>query len=293
MLSIKKIVAILLLIGPLTFWGQGRSSNKNKINANDKPISRIEYGSNTTAKKSRNYFYFNAGVGPTIINGDNGKWKLGIEGNLGFGYQLTEYLGFEGKLGIASFNGDFNNIKNVESFKSNALEANVNVMLELTNLIFGYKSNRKFGITPHIGYGQIQFRSQIAFTDGTIITFGDKKNNYNKEYNTELNQDGKIVLDKNDGTSFTPYGRGIGGRKVAATFPVGILFSYKFNENTKIHLDAISTRVSTDALDAQPRGRHKDWFTTFNVRVQYKIKKHKNVLSPCDNVFGDYKFKRR
>ena len=293
MLSIKKIVAILLLISPLTFWGQGRSSNKNKINANDKPISRIEYGSNTTAKKSRNYFYFNAGVGPTIINGDNGKWKLGIEGNLGFGYQLTEYLGFEGKLGIASFNGDFNNIKNVESFKSNALEANVNVMLELTNLIFGYKSNRKFGITPHIGYGQIQFRSQIAFTDGTIITFGDKKNNYNKEYNTELNQDGKIVLDKNDGTSFTPYGRGIGGRKVAATFPVGILFSYKFNENTKIHLDAISTRVSTDALDAQPRGRHKDWFTTFNVRVQYKIKKHKNVLSPCDNVFGDYKFKRR
>ena len=293
MLSIKKIVAILLLISPLTFWGQGKSSNKNKINANDKPISRIEYGSNTTAKKSRNYFYFNAGVGPTILNGDNGKWKLGIEGNLGFGYQLTEYLGFEGKLGIASFNGDFNNIKNVESFKSNALEANVNVMLELTNLIFGYKSNRKFGVTPHIGYGQIQFRSQIAFTDGTIITFGDKKNNYNKEYNTELNQDGKIVLDKNDGTSFTPYGRGIGGRKVAATFPVGILFSYKFNENTKIHLDAISTRVSTDALDAQPRGRHKDWFTTFNVRVQYKIKKHKNVLSPCDNVFGDYKFKRR
>lgn len=293
MLSIKKIAAILLLISPLTFWGQGKSSNKNKINANDKPISRIEYGSNTTAKKSRNYFYFNAGVGPTILNGDNGKWKLGIEGNLGFGYQLTEYLGFEGKLGIASFNGDFNNIKNVESFKSNALEANVNVMLELTNLIFGYKSNRKFGVTPHIGYGQIQFRSQIAFTDGTIITFGDKKNNYNKEYNTELNQDGKIVLDKNDGTSFTPYGRGIGGRKVAATFPVGILFSYKFNENTKIHLDAISTRVSTDALDAQPRGRHKDWFTTFNVRVQYKIKKHKNVLSPCDNVFGDYKFKRR
>ena len=292
MINIKRVLAIVLLVSPLTFWGQGKNTNKNKINAGDQPITSIEPGFNT-GKKSSNYFYFNASAGPTILNGDNGKWELGIEGNLGFGYQLTEYLGFEGKLGFASFNGDFNNIKKVESFKSNAFEANVNVMLELTNLILGYKSNRKFGVTPHIGYGQIQYRSHIAFADGTIITFGDKKNNDNPEYNTELNQDGKIVLDKNDGTSFTPYGRGIGGRKVAAILPMGILLSYNFNENTRLHLDVISTKVFSDALDALPRGTHKDWFTTINVRVQCKFKKHKKVHSPCDNVFGDYKYKRR
>lgn len=287
MLNIKRIVAIILLASPLTFWGQGK--NAPRIYTKDQPISRTEYNFNGE-KKTRNYFYLNASIGPNILQGDNKKYKIGFEGNLGLGYQLTEFLGFEGKLGYAAFNGDFKNIGIVEH-KSNAIEANVNVMLDLTTLIWGYKSNRKFTVTPHIGFGQVQSRGRSVYSNGRIVSYGYKKNYDDPNYNTKL-EDGKVKI--GDGTYLKPYGGGIGGRIVSATIPVGILLSYNINNYTKVHLDIVPTKVLGDRLDAVPSGSSNDYYTTFNVRFQYNLKKHKKVYSPCDNNgFGDYKRARR
>ena len=288
MLNIKRIVAIILLASPLTFWGQGK--NAPRIYTKDQPISRTEYNFNGE-KKSHDYFYFVAGIGPSVLQGDNKGYKPGFSGNIGIGYQLIDFLGFEAKLGYATFNGDFSNV-GVKTHTANAFEANVNVMLDLTNLIFGYKSNRKFNVVPHVGIGQVQCRNYVVYNNGEKFSFGDKKNH--KAHNSNpIDENGKIVM--KNGNRFSAYGGGIGGRIVALSAPVGILLSYKVNDYIKTDIDLTVTPVDTEFLDGVIGNTDsKDMYTTLTVRLQYKLKKHKKVYSPCDNNgFGDYKRARR
>ena len=283
MLNIKRIVAIILLASPLTFWGQGKGSYK--INTKGQPISRTEYNLNGE-KKSYDYFYFVAGVGPSVLQGDNKGYKPGFEGNIGIGYQLFDFLGFEGKLGFVTLNGDYSNV-GIKTHKANALEINANVMLDLTNLIFGYKSTRKFNLVPHVGLGQVHFRNHSVYYNGTQFAFGDKENidNYNSN---PIDENGRIVM--KNGNRYEACGSSIGGRKIALAIPVGILVSYKINDYIKTDIDLTVSKVDSEFLDGViGNSDTKDMYTTLNVRLQYKLKKHKKIYSPCDNGFSNYR----
>ena len=274
MLNFNRIIAIVLLISPLTFWGQARNSHQIKTNSG--PISNSKMSSKDKSP-SRNYIYVLAGVGTTLLDGDNSLgYKPGFEGNIGIGYQIHEWVGIEGKLGYATFGGKYNGVK---SQFSNAFEANVNLMVNLTNIIFGYQSNRKYDIIPHIGWGQVESRGRVVYEDGRKTSYGYENI---QEHNTTLVNN---LVDNR----FEPNGDGLGGRVVARMQSAGILFNYILNNKIKLGLDLVSTRVDTDRFDAVPAGFHYDWYTTFNVRVQYRLQLRQKVDSPCDNLFGDYK----
>ncbi len=280
MSNIKRIIAIILLIIPLTFFGQGR--NVYKIKGNDKPITRMK--PNFTGKKdnSNRGFYFMASVGPTLLNGDNGgKYKLGFDGNLGLGYRIHNFVGLEARLGFATLEGKYNDIKYQEV---NVFQANINLMINLTNIILGANSSRKFDIIPHIGIGQVQSRGRVEYHDGTIVSFGYK--DYDAPQNNNALVGGQVQVGE---LYFKPYGGGIGKRIVSGTIPMGVDFCYSFTEKIKFHFDYVLTYTDTDRLDAVPAGFHYDWFTSLQVRFQVKLSARKKTPSPCDNLFNDYR----
>lgn len=274
MLNLKQLIAIVLLLSPLTFIGQAKSSHKTK--GYDQPITRVKH--NYSGKKAPNsYLYILAGAGPTILNGDNGnKFKLGIEGNFGLGWQIHPWVGIEGRLGFATVKGGYDDVK---SQTVRALEVNGHLMLNLSNIIFGIDNSRKFDIVAHVGYGQVQHRGRVVYNNGGEDSYG--WTNYT-EHNTNL-INGKI-----DGR-WEPYGGGLNGRLVSETIPMGVLLSYKLNDRFKLDFDVTTTRVDTDRFDALPRGYHYDWYSTFNIRAQYRLKLRTKAPSPCDNLFSDYR----
>lgn len=282
-LNAKLIIAILLLINPLTFWGQRRNTYEAK--AGNSPVVRTKYYSSNSKQDFDNplgYLYLVAGVGTNILNGDNGnKYQPGFTGNAAIGWQIHEWVGIEGKLGYSTFGGNFNNVK--DHF-SNAFETNINLMVNLTSIIFGVYNNLKFDVIPHVGWGQVQSRGRVVYEDGSLTSYGYE--NYQEHNNTLV--DGLVF------GRFEPNGGGIGGRVVARAMSAGILFNYIINDELKVGLDIISTRADTDRFDAIPAGYHYDWYTTFNIRAQYKLKViKKDNTDPCDNAFGEYGRGRR
>lgn len=270
----KFIITILLIISPLVFWGQNKSSQKTKINST--PVIREKQNFNGK-QRTDTYFYLIGGVGTNLLNGDNGrKYKPGFSGNISLGLQLDKYVGIEGKLGYSTLSGKY---YGVVSHFSNTFETNINLMVNLTNIIFGKQGNRKYDIIPHIGWGQLQSRGRVVYEDGILTSYG---------YEDYLEHNNNLIDGLVDGR-FDPNGGGIGGRVVSRMQSAGILFNYIINNNLKVGLDMISTRADTDRLDAVPAGYHYDWFTTFNVRAQYRIRIKNTSTSPCDNMFIDYK----
>lgn len=280
MLNLKRIVVIILLFAPLTFFGQ--SKGVYKVKGNDKPITRVKY--NPTGKKdnSNRGLYFMASIGPTLLNGDNGgRYKLGFDGNLGLGYQIHDFVGLEARFGYATLGGKYDKIK---SQKVNLFEANINLMINLTNIIFGVNSSRKIDVIPHIGIGQVQSRGRVEYHDGKIVSFGYE--DYDAPHNNNALVDGMIQVNE---YYSKPYGGGIGNRIVSGTIPMGIDLSYILTYRIKFHFDYVVTYTDTDRLDAVPAGYHYDWFTSLQFRFQMKLSARKKAPSPCDNVFNDYK----
>ena len=96
-LNAKLIIAILLLINPLTFWGQRRNTYEAK--AGNSPVVRTKYYSSNSKQDFDNplgYLYLAAGVGTNILNGDNGNgYQPGFTGNAAIGWQIHEWVGIE------------------------------------------------------------------------------------------------------------------------------------------------------------------------------------------------------
>ena len=274
MVNIKKIIAIILLVSPLTFLGQGK--NVYKIKESSKPVIREKVYSETILRP-RNYLYVVGGVGTNMLHGDNGILSIpGLGCQIGIGYQALEYIGLEGKLGLSMLSGSF---KGAETQFTNALEANISLMINLTNIVTGYQGTRKQEWILHAGYGQTQSRGRIIYSNGDNKAFGYE--NY-QEYNNTL-ANGKV-----DGM-WEPTGGGINGRVVARTFPVGIMFSYKLTERIKLNFDLTTIYVDTDRFDGVPAGYVYDMYSQFDVRIQYRLKLRDKVDSPCNNMFSEYK----
>lgn len=281
MSNIKKIIAIILLVSPLTFWGQNRNVYQSKNSKG--PVIRDKVYSSTILRP-RNYLYVVGGGGTNILHGDNGIFSIpGLGCQIGIGYQALEYIGIEGKLGCAMLSA--NNFEGVERQYTSILEANINVMINLTNLISGYSGSRQCEWILHAGYGQTQSRCRAIYENGDLKSFGYPDH---PEYNNTLADGGKV-----DGM-WEPVGGGLGGRIVARTFPVGILLSYKLTDRLKLNFDLTTTYVDSDRFDAIPAGYTYDLYSQFDVRVQYRLRARSNKTdSPCDNVFGIYKNNRR
>lgn len=191
----------------------------------------------------KDYFYVTGDLGLGLLTGDNSAIKPGMNGHLGIGYQIDEFIGFKANIGFGGLNAGF---ENLTIDKLNYLETNLNLTLNLTNVILGYNPERKFNAIPHIGLGQLQYKIKVIDNNGDVY--------YQAGYKENNEVDG-----------------GIEGRKIIATLPMGIELNYILNPNWKIYLDLTANYADSDWLNGVNGDYKNDWFYTVNLGANYRL----------------------
>ena len=220
------LMIVILALCPMTFFGQNEIE-KQATSFND-------------------YAYVSGDLGLGLLNGDNSGVKLGLNGNLGIGYQFDHIVGIKGNIGFGGLNGKYDH---VSIDKSNYFNANLNLTVSFTDIILGYNPDRKFNAVPHIGFGQVRYQIRLEKNNGNIY-----ENGYSERY----------------------------GRKVAATIPMGFELNYAINPNWKVYLDYTATYADTDLLDGVARGKHNDWFSSVNLGASYRLGSEANIFRRND-----------
>lgn len=194
-----------------------------------------------------NYWYLMADGGASFIFGDNQYNFKSVRGNanVGIGYDFHNFYRIYAKLGYGIYNGEYDNVFTLDY--ADYYEANINIAADIVGFIFGYNEARRFGVYPHIGIGQMQYRARATFADGEKAYVG-----YDHDYNNQK-------------------GRGINDRKVALTIPMGIEFNYIVNQKFDVYADVTTNAADSDVLDAFASGLHQDWHTTINAGLRYKL----------------------
>ena len=225
-LSFTKILVIAaVMLSPLFAKAQNNEVRENKESSHN------------------DYFYVTGDLGLGLLGGDNTTFKLGMNGHLGLGYQVDNFIGFKANIGYGGLNAGF---ENVTIDKLNYFEANFNLMLDLTNVILGYNPDRKFSAIPHVGLGQLQYRINALDNEGNVYYQGGYKENNEQD-------------------------SGIDGRKVVATIPMGLELNYQLNPNWKLYLYLTANYVDSDWLDGVNGNYRNDWFYAVNLGANYKL----------------------
>ena len=224
-LSFTKLIMIMVLaLCPMAFYGQNDNTENQNAQFND-------------------YAYVTGDLGLGMLNGDNSGLKLGLNGHFGIGYQFDNIVGVKGNIGFGGLNGKYDYV-NID--KSNYFEANANLTINLTDIIFGYNPDRKLNFVPHIGIGQVRYKVRLNDNNGNDVY----ENGYNKR----------------------------DGRKVVATVPMGFELNYAINPSWKVYLDYTANYADTDLLDGIAKGEHNDWFTSINLGASYRLGSEANIF---------------
>ena len=224
-LSFTKLIMIMVLaLCPMAFYGQNDNTENQNAQFND-------------------YAYVTGDLGLGMLNGDNSGLKLGLNGHFGIGYQFDNIVGVKGNIGFGGLNGKYDYV-NID--KSNYFEANANLTINLTDIIFGYNPDRKLNFVPHIGIGQVRYRVRLNDNNGNDVY----ENGYNKR----------------------------DGRKVVATVPMGFELNYAINPSWKVYLDYTANYADTDLLDGIAKREHNDWFTSINLGASYRLGSEANIF---------------
>lgn len=220
----KFLLIVALMACPFAFYGQKNDTIAEK---------KHDY------KTFEDYVYVSGDFGLGFLKGDNAKLKMDFNGHLGFGYQFDNILGIKANLGYGSLNGNFDNLS---IDKMNYFEANLNLTVNLTDIIFGYNPERLVNFVPHIGLGQVQYKVKT------------------------INNEGKTL-------------RNIEDRRTVATIPMGAELNFRVNNNWKIYLDFVANYADTDVLDGVYSGEHNDWFASVNLGASYRLGDKANIFN--------------
>ncbi len=264
------VLALILVFAPSTSFGQEKVSEaKSKSSSSFDP-----------------YFHIFGEAGLSLFNGDLNRYgfladpkNMKLNGDVGFGYQFTPVIGAFGKIGLGAFGGDkdaINNgqVRNAKIDEAKFFDMSLNASFEMLNLFAGYNPDRKFGISTHLGFGQVNWKAR--------------------------------AIDKTTGLPFDPeigYGTSdlekgwAGDRASAWTFPLGAEFTYHAGNKVDIYADYTFHFTDTDRLDAfvdngvdnrhWPEGDYKnDPYGHFNLGARLKLINDNSVKSMVDN-FGD------
>jgi len=254
------LIALLTII-PLTFFGQETEEPKKE---------------ETKATPSFSpYWYFTGEIGAAFNHTDLAQYGFmpdwpftRLNGRLGAGYQFNKIIGANAKLGLGKLAGEKDGL-DMELSYNDYYEGNINATFNVWNLMFGYNPDRLFTIVPHIGIGQVHWRSEA-----TRISTGVSEAKYGFKDQEE------------------PFGDwGIGDRKVAWNLPIGAELNFNVSEKWDIYGDYTFNIVDTDWLDSYAKNDDKsrgaeiwrDMFATFNVGARYKL-----VSSNIKNMQKDF-----
>ena len=235
-ITVKSLLFICLAIIPFTFFGQNNNGNEQKAN-ND------------------HYWSIGFDEGATLLFGDNKSWdfknvrpELGVFAGYTFAKHYTAYARFS----AGTLRGELNKTLKIEN--SSYLEFDINLAADVVSLIKGYDPDRKFGLLPHVGFGQMQYQTR-AIVNGKQVKIG-------------YDEAGAVK------------GNGIAGRKVVWDIPMGIQFEYNINRNCALTFDVTTVKMDTDNIDALPQGKHYDWYSEATVGFKYKFRKADPVPEP-------------
>lgn len=247
----KLMLIAILAIMPLTFYGQTEGTGNKETTV--KRNNRSDF---------KNYLYFTGDGGITFLYGDNDVNNLSWNAHFGLGYQFDPVLGLKLNLGYGVLDGEKKDSYKIDY--ADYCEANINLTISFTDMILGYKPNRKFNVTPHVGIGTLHYRTKVTDKEGNI------------EYN---------------GYHYNNKGEGINFRKVILSVPMGLELRFQFNPRFGLYLDYTANYTDTDLLDGIIlKEEHKDWFNTLNLGAVYKLKPYafKNLL--CESKYCNYWF---
>lgn len=193
-----------------------------------------------------NYWYFTVDGGANYLFGDNKAWKgRDVKGNanIGVGYAFHNFMTVFGKIGYGSYKGEKDNFFAIN--EADYISTTVNFGIDLMNA-FNYKEDRKFGLTPHIGFGAIQYRVTTV-KGGNTFRYGYDKGNANIK------------------------GNGLQDRRVVAEVPMGLELTYRMNKRIDLFFDGTVSYCNTDLLDGVASGKHDDWMARANAGVRFKL----------------------
>jgi len=249
------LMIALLAIFPLTVFSQATEEQKEEPKKEEsKPVSSFSP-----------YWYFQGEIGGTFNHTDLAQYGFmpdwpytKLNGKLGAGRQFTSVFGANAKFGLGSLAGEKEGLDAKLSY-NDYYEGSINASFNVWNLLFGYNPDRLFTFAPHIGIGQVHWRSEATqiSSGNSIRKFGYKGQEY---------PDGDW---------------GIGDRKVAWHLPVGADLNFNVSDNWDIYGNYTWNLVDTDWLDALAKNDNKDpgaeiWrdmYATFNVGARYKLAK--------------------
>ncbi len=234
---LKLLFVVVLVLGFAPIFAQNEGNETLETGSDIKLDSKSGFS---------RYLYLSGDLGLGLLDGENTKFKLGFNGHVGIGYRFDEYLGLKLNLGYGSLNGGFENSQ-ITIDKLNYFEANINLTFDLMNIILGYNPDRKLGVEPHIGYGQIQYRLNALNSDGTTYS--------------------KIGYEDN----------GVQGRKSVATIPMGLDLNYSINNRWKIFLDFVANYADSDLIEGSNGDYKNDWIYTINIGTNYRLGTRKLV----------------
>ncbi len=231
------LVLSILMVLPLAFYAQNASTSKNDKQKTETKTkhSKASFSPYLFGQAEFGSSWSHAEVASTLFVPDFRKNVFVGTGYLAVGWQFLPWINVYGGLNrgyakgyLAAGSARIKLLPNWAHnyrFTSDFYGADLNVGLNLSNLISGYK-DRKVSFGAHAGLGQSQWKSKlIDETVGVPIAVHGYKGN----------------TDSHNG--------GISNRKVALTVPVGVNVNYTLNNKWDIYGDYTYTWLDTDLLD--------------------------------------------
>ncbi len=253
----KALILSLIMAIPLSFYAQ-------------------EDGEKTTKKKSSAfspYWFIEGEIGPSWSHADLSAYNFApdfsqtsINGAIGFGRQLTSVFSVYADLERGFFKGEKKNVPTMSvpnaqwgrdmRFDADYFGGNINVGLNLSNLIGGYK-DRLVSFSLHAGVGQSQWKSRTY----------------------DMNTDQEIARNGYKGTKSGGTGKGISERNVDFTVPAGFTVDFNVSDKWDIYGDYSYTWMDTDYADGVIHGAMQvknDVYSHFNIGARFKFGGNKN-----------------
>lgn len=214
---------------------------------------------NQQNERFKSHMYVTGELGGTALSGEVNKIKPGFNGNLGLGLQFDKYFGLNANIGYGTLRGEMKDVFSIK--EGNYVEGDINLTISLIDLIGGYKADRLVTLTPHVGIGQVWYRTKIEKADGQTETIG---------YNN--NDDNNVR------------GNGLGKRGITATIPVGLELGFNINPKWNIYIDYTAKFLDTDRIDCFLRGKHNDWISSINIGARYSIRRDANKSNNTEDT---------
>lgn len=237
-------------------------------------------------QKADRYFYIMADGGISSFHGDLSRNafapdfdNIKFNAHFGVGYQFGGVIGMNLKAEWASLAGEKLDRKVFDPAILDSYDhfgANVNLTFNMSNVFSPYKADRLFNVIPHIGIGQIHYKSEVHRLDHNDNVIRVEKWGYEN---------------KNEGDENRP-GDGISDRRVATTVPVGIEFNFNLHPKWDVYADYTMVYTDDDYLDGTKNGTMEvknDIFSTLNLGVRFKFNKGGGTLKSMVKDFEDGK----